>query len=73
MFLKQKFLQFGAVFGPRKVSIDEYMIPYFGRHPKQGFIRGKPIRWGYKARVAALTSGRVFKLGVHEGDETGEN
>ncbi|XP_050295151.1 piggyBac transposable element-derived protein 3-like [Anthonomus grandis grandis] len=29
-------------------SIDEAMVPYFGRHPTKQFIRNKPIRWGYK-------------------------
>ena len=49
------------------------MIPYFGRHPTKQIIRGKPIRWGYKARVAASPSGYLFKLDVHRRKETGDN
>ena len=30
------------------LSIDEAMIKYYGRHPTKQFIRGKPIRFGYK-------------------------
>ena len=32
----------------QNLSIDESMIPYFGRHGAKQFIRGKPIRFGYK-------------------------
>ncbi|KAK9754379.1 Transposase IS4 [Popillia japonica] len=29
-------------------SVDEAMVPYFGRHGCKQFIHGKPIRYGYK-------------------------
>jgi len=32
----------------RHLSIDESMVPYYGRHSAKQFIRGKPIRFGYK-------------------------
>ena len=32
----------------QKLSIDESMIPYFGRHEAKQFIRGKPIQFGFK-------------------------
>ena len=31
------------------MSIDEMMIPYYGKHGDKQFIRGKPIRFGFKA------------------------
>jgi hypothetical protein len=34
-----------------KYSVDEMMIPYFGRHSTKQFIRGKPVRYGYKVRT----------------------
>ena len=30
------------------VCVDESMAPYFGRHGAKQFIRGKPVRFGYK-------------------------
>ena len=39
-------LQFGVF--DRKLSIDESMVPYYGHHGAKMFIRGKPIRFGYK-------------------------
>lgn len=32
-------------------GIDELMVPYFERHGSKQFIRGKPIRWGYKLQI----------------------
>jgi hypothetical protein len=29
-------------------SVDENMAPYYGRHSTKQFIRGKPVRFGYK-------------------------
>lgn len=34
-----------------KYSVDEMMVPYFGRHSSKQFIRGKPIRYGFKVRI----------------------
>ena len=30
------------------LSIDEQMVPYFGRHSSKMFIHGKPIRFGFE-------------------------
>ena len=32
----------------KKLSIDEFMIPYFGKHSAKMYIKDKPIRFGYK-------------------------
>ncbi|KAJ8947602.1 hypothetical protein NQ318_010114 [Aromia moschata] len=34
-------------------SVDESMIPYFGKHGCKQFIRGNPIRYGYKIWIPA--------------------
>lgn len=33
-----------------RFSVDESMVPYYGRHSSKQYIRGKPIRYGYKVR-----------------------
>ena len=38
--------QFGVF--AKDLAIDEQMVSYFGRHSTKMFIRGKPIRFGYK-------------------------
>ncbi len=67
--LNDNFLKYGGVFGQGIVSIDESMIPYFGRHPAKQFIRGKPVRWGYKAWVAADPNGYAFDASVYQGKD----
>ncbi|CAH2101337.1 unnamed protein product [Euphydryas editha] len=44
--LIKKFNQWGVFH--ENLSIDESMVKYFGHHPAKQFIRGKPIRYGYK-------------------------
>ena len=41
----------------RDFSVDEIMIPYYGRHSSKQFIRGKPIRYGYKVWCIATSKG----------------
>ena len=38
----------------KEYSIDETMIPYYGRHSAKQFIRGKPVRFGYKVTIIDL-------------------
>lgn len=49
------------------VSIDESMIPYYGPHGCKQFIKSKPIRFGYKAWVAALKSGYCLQFDIYQG------
>ena len=64
--VNKKFLSFGSAFGPDNISIDESMLLYYGRHSVKQFIRGNPIRWGYKAWVAATRLGYVFSLDLYQ-------
>jgi hypothetical protein len=34
-----------------RYSVDEVMIPYFGRHSSKQFICGKNIRYGFKVKT----------------------
>ena len=39
---------FKKLFSESDQSIDESMIPYFGKHGTKQFICGKPIKFGFK-------------------------
>ncbi|KAJ8876603.1 hypothetical protein PR048_021048, partial [Dryococelus australis] len=43
-----------------KYSVDEAMVPCFGRHGCEQFIRVTPTRYGYKLWVGATSSGYVI-------------
>ncbi|XP_045501113.1 piggyBac transposable element-derived protein 3-like [Colias croceus] len=45
--LNKKFLEFSPL--EEHYSVDEAMIPYYGRHGCKQHIKGKPIRYGLKA------------------------
>lgn len=49
------------------VSVDESMIPYFGKHSCKQFLRNKPVRFGYKAWVAALKYGYCLQFDIYQG------
>jgi len=51
-------------------SIDEAMVPYFGRHGCKQFIRGKPIRYGFKLWVGATRFGYVVWMEPYQGAGT---
>ena len=72
--VKTSLQQFGIF--SKNLSIDEQMVPYFGRHSIKMFIRGKPIRFGYKNWVLASSSGYPYKfetyMGASEGSEKGK-
>ena len=53
----------------QKLSIDESMVPYYGRHSAKMFIRGKPIRFGYKIWAICGNDGYPYKLKLYRGKE----
>eukprot|EP00745_Piridium_sociabile_P034386 TRINITY_DN59073_c0_g1_i2.p1 TRINITY_DN59073_c0_g1~~TRINITY_DN59073_c0_g1_i2.p1 ORF type:complete len:383 (+),score=75.54 TRINITY_DN59073_c0_g1_i2:2-1150(+) len=53
------------------LSIDESMIPYFGKHSMKQCIRGKPIRFGYKQWVLATPLGYAIYLSPYQGAAAG--
>ena len=40
-----------------RYSVDEIMVPYYGRHSSKQFIHGKPVRYGYKIWCLATSDG----------------
>lgn len=43
------------------LSIDEEMVPYFGRHASKMFIKTKPVRFGYKFWCICSSNGNLYK------------
>lgn len=66
--LNENFLKFA----PEKEhhSVDEAMVPYFGRHGCKQFIKGKPIRWGYKLWVGCTRVGYINWFEPYQGAST---
>lgn len=56
----EKFQQFGV--WSETLSIDEQMVPYFGRHSCKMFIQNKPIRFGYKLWCLCSVEGYLYKV-----------
>ncbi|XP_017472568.1 PREDICTED: piggyBac transposable element-derived protein 3-like, partial [Rhagoletis zephyria] len=50
--------------------VDEAMVPYFGRHGCKQFLRGKPIRYGYKLWVGSTRLGFVNWFEPYQGAST---
>ena len=46
----------------QSVSIDESMVPYFGRHGCEQYMRNKPVKFGNKFWVAATLLGYAIKF-----------
>ena len=63
--LKDKYLKH---FVPeQELDYDESMIEYYGRHSCKQFIRGKPIRFGYKVWCLNTTKGYLVNFEVYQG------
>ncbi|GBP11405.1 PiggyBac transposable element-derived protein 3 [Eumeta japonica] len=53
--------------GSSHISIDETIVPYFGRHGTKQHIHGKPIRFGYKLWSAATRHGYLVNFEPYQG------
>ena len=49
------------------LDYDESMIKYFGKHSCKQFIRGKPIRFGYKMWCLNSVSGYLVSFDMYQG------
>lgn len=52
------------------LSFDESMIAYFGRHGCKQYIKGKPIRFGYKSWSLCTPSGYMVNFEIYQGKGT---
>ena len=55
------------------VSIDESMMPYYGSPSCKMFIKGKPIRFGYKLWCLCESDGYPYHLILYQGKDTTKN
>lgn len=51
----------------RHVSRDESMVPYYGRHGYKQCMQSKPLKFGYKLWVAAITRGFDIQFYLYAG------
>lgn len=64
-----RFQQFGIFH--KYLSVDEEMVPYYGHHSAKMYLRGKPIRFGYKLWVLASDNGYPYNVQVYCGKTSG--
>lgn len=69
--LNERYLQWG-IFATH-LSIDEQMVPYFGRHSCKMYIRGKPIRFGFKYWCLCSSDGYLFQFMPYGGASVPHN
>lgn len=69
--LKQKFCE-NYVPNPN-LNYDESMIEYYGRHGCKQFLRGKPIRFGYKNWCLNTPAGYLLDFEIYQGKSINEN
>src|SRR6218665_3051166 len=63
--MNKRFLQYFPV--EQHLDVDESMIPYYGRHSAKQFIRGKPIRFGYKVWCLNTRLGYLVQCDPYQG------
>lgn len=63
--LCEKFCQFGYMH--KNLSIDESMVKYFGGHSAKQFIRGKPVRFGFKNWMLTSSCGYLYQMDTYCG------
>ncbi|KRZ83761.1 PiggyBac transposable element-derived protein 3 [Trichinella sp. T8] len=52
------------------LSIDECMVPYYGHYSCKMFIKGKPIRFGFKVWMMTSSSGYPYAMQIYAGKES---
>lgn len=67
--LNKRYLEYASF--QQHLSIDESMVPYFGRHSAKQFIRGKPIRYGYKMWCLCEPLGYLMQFEPYQGKQDG--
>lgn len=55
------------------LSYDESMVKYYGKHSCKQFIRGKPIRFGYKVWSLCSNDGYLVNFNIYQGKSPSAN
>ncbi|XP_068221337.1 piggyBac transposable element-derived protein 3-like [Palaemon carinicauda] len=63
--VKDSFQQFGVF--EECISVDEMIVKYYGHNPLKQFMRGKPIRFGYKLWGLCGVSGYCHNFDLYCG------
>ena len=63
--LNENFRKHGGL--AENISIDESMIPYYGKHYAKQFIKGKPIRFGFKNWALCFSDGYMTSFEIYTG------
>ena len=65
--INKSFQQYGIF--ESKLAIDEMIVRYYGHNSLKQFIRGKPIRFGYKLWAVCGSDGFCYKFDLYCGKE----
>lgn len=63
--LNDRFRKHGGL--EENISIEESMIPYYGKHYAKQYIKGKPIRFGFKNWAFCTSSGYMVSFDINTG------
>ena len=63
--LNSKFMQWNIC--DKHIAIDEAIVPYYGRSTLKQFMRGKPIRLGFKHWCIVDKTGYCYRLSLYTG------
>ena len=63
--LNENFKKHGGL--DEHLSIDESMIPYYGKHYAKQYIKGKPIRFGFKNWALCSSNGYMISFEIYTG------
>lgn len=65
--LNETFLEHFPKVASSHISVDETMVPYYGKHSAKQHIHGKPLRFGYKLWSAATRNGYLITFEPYQG------
>ena len=54
----------------KSLSVDEVMVPYYGPHGDKQYIRGKPVRYGFKLWALCSSTGHTVHVEPYCGKST---